>query len=604
MGAPLSYFSGVCILLWLAQYIYAVPVEYDSTWLKLGHYHKNWGEYKSTIDHGSFFIHPEGRTNPAWEFEATRKSIATGVPKIGTHRMDPICAFPARAKYMQHIFGGKLRDVECSEFQIWKENINLSSISVIFSSEYISNPASMFGHTFLKMNLKNTLSMGSDENSLLDYGVSFAAISNPNDGLLYIVKGLLGGYQGVFRIHPFYELVNEYEFSENRDLWEYRIKITRDQAALFLEHLWELYANASVDYYFMDDNCSYLLLELLEVIFPHKELTKEISLFVTPVETIRVIQERLPSEGVIYRPSQRQKFFQEYDKLNPFLQSRIQTTTKGDDDLSHLTIDEKITVIDKSLQFLKLRKSKLALNEQTELRQIETQLLLRRLKIDKTSQQIVMHKPSSFHPGSGHRNRKFELSGITNKAVNSSKVRLRYGYHDLMDPAQGQETYSQINYLDLHLLMAREMTYQLAIAEVFSLAPYRVLEPQYAWMLGGGFQGGLSPHQKHDIYIEGGLGLASMIAHNQFLSYIMPKIKLLRSEIEGNWQGMLASGIIWKPIASYRFKGELIQNLKKRKKISFQFDSFYDLSVSYQIFFKTKLAYNDRELQLGLASYY
>src|SRR5688572_32524952 len=42
---------------------------------------------------------------------------------------------------------------------------------------------------------------------------------------------------------------------------EYPLKLTPDQIAKLVEHVWELFVGNYLDYYFLDENCAYQLLD-------------------------------------------------------------------------------------------------------------------------------------------------------------------------------------------------------------------------------------------------------------------------------------------------------------------------------------------------------
>ncbi len=66
---------------------------------------------------------------------------------------------------------------------------------MVFASGYVNSPASMFGHTFLRID-------SSLENSpLLSFAVNYAALTDPKDGgIAFTVKGMLGGYKGYYSV--------------------------------------------------------------------------------------------------------------------------------------------------------------------------------------------------------------------------------------------------------------------------------------------------------------------------------------------------------------------------------------------------------------------
>ena len=68
-------------------------------------------------------------------------------------------------------------------------------------------------------------------------------------------------------------------------------------------HVWEVQWTAS-DYYFFDENCSYNILFFLEAARPSVNLTDQLSLWVIPSDTIRIVRDQGLVSSVRYRPSQ------------------------------------------------------------------------------------------------------------------------------------------------------------------------------------------------------------------------------------------------------------------------------------------------------------
>ena len=68
-------------------------------------------------------------------------------------------------------------------------------------------------------------------------------------------------------------------------------------------HAWEL-GNASFDYFFFKENCSYHLLALLDYADPALHLTDEFLFWTVPADTVRLIASK-PGlvSGIAYRPS-------------------------------------------------------------------------------------------------------------------------------------------------------------------------------------------------------------------------------------------------------------------------------------------------------------
>jgi hypothetical protein len=66
--------------------------------------------------------------------------------------------------------------------------------------------------------------------------------------------------------------------------------------------VWEL-DKVNFDYYFFDENCSYRLLELIEVARPGLDLTSEFGVFAIPIDTVRAVERAGLIDSVYFRPS-------------------------------------------------------------------------------------------------------------------------------------------------------------------------------------------------------------------------------------------------------------------------------------------------------------
>lgn len=97
--------------------------------------------------------------------------------------------------------------------------------------------------------------------------------------------------------------MQEYRDIENRDIWEYRLNFDAGQIRRLLMHAWEL-GNASFDYFFFKENCSYHLLALLEYADPSLHLTEQFRFWTVPADTVRLLagQPGLVND-IAFRPS-------------------------------------------------------------------------------------------------------------------------------------------------------------------------------------------------------------------------------------------------------------------------------------------------------------
>ena len=307
------------ILIVLASHAFArsgssiETVSASKEWRALLHYQPTFTGVESTIDNPDFFFSKTGKTDPTAELRATVAAFEKGQPRIGTANLHPVCAFPARARLISQNLDSVWPLVKCADFDHWRDNLDLRSISLVFSTAYAGNPASMFGHTFIKLNLNTERGAG---HPLLDYGAEYAANPTDDSPVEYVWKGMTGGYMGIFSIRPYYELVGSYAFSENRDLWEYELELPKEQLEYFLAHFWELFATGNADYYFLDENCSYLLLEVLDAVRPEWQLSRRVDFFVTPHQTVQLVHAQAKGGNWRFVPSQRRVFRHTYENLS------------------------------------------------------------------------------------------------------------------------------------------------------------------------------------------------------------------------------------------------------------------------------------------------
>lgn len=255
----------------------------------------------SEIDGAGFFYSKEGRTDPLKELRATLDAFTKGVPlnKTGLH---PQCAFPERYRYLTVQRGFSIEPVNCPKFEAWRDQFRPNSLTLIFASNFPEAPPSMFGHTFLRINAKQ--SEGMKKIDLLDFGINFAAHIPEDPGLTMAFNGLFGGYEGHFSVAPYYMMVNTYSHIENRDLWEFGLNVSAEELGKLIAHIWEIEQNGFLEYFFLDENCSYQLLTLLEVAKSDWSLTKGLNLYVLPADTIKTIGlQKNAVTSIHYRPS-------------------------------------------------------------------------------------------------------------------------------------------------------------------------------------------------------------------------------------------------------------------------------------------------------------
>ncbi len=422
-----------------------------ASWRDLLHYRPNLitPGYTSQADSSNFFFANDGKFNPKAELRATLRALFKPlfISKPNDH---PQCLFIARKNWLAKQLPAlktALPSVDCPEYKEWINSINPNSVTLAFPAAYINNPGSMFGHTLLRVDPP----AAQKQNYLTSYAITYAANTNETNGLAFAIKGLAGGYPGLFAIVPYYDKVNEYNDLENRDIWEYELDLTPTEANRMLQHMWEL-RKTIFDYYFLDENCSYQLLALLDVARPGLNLAAEFPLDVIPADTVRVIVSKKLVKKTRYRPSllTNLKFqLEEYAGSNlPLILDYVHGKEKtSSSQFTALDETNKIYVLETAYNYLQYLYKSNELNRADYAKRSLTILKVRN-KLN-PSINIPLAKQPLIRPEQGHKSSRIQLS--YGKKINDEFVEFNWrpAYHDLLDNNDGYVDGLQINFIDV-----------------------------------------------------------------------------------------------------------------------------------------------------------
>ena len=179
----------------------------------------------------------------------------------------------------------------------------------------------------------------------LSYALNFGAnVNNDDNSIFFAYRGLAGGYPGVYNMMRYFEKIKEYNRMDNRDMWEYKLNITPQEVDLMLAHVWEL-KDINFDYYFLDENCSFRLLELIELVRPEANLTEQFKYAVIPTNTVRSVVDEGMVESTQFRPSEVSVLRTRINNLSDDLQSLSRVLSEDISVLAvsytHLTLPTK-----------------------------------------------------------------------------------------------------------------------------------------------------------------------------------------------------------------------------------------------------------------------
>ena len=545
----------------------------DPFWISLGHYEAGkLSGWRSYVSDDKFFLAPDGAHHPDAELRATVEALYKPLSLGDKH---PQCVYPARTRWLKAQLNlNDLPKAECAEFTQWFKDVAPHSTVMIFPAAYLNSPSSMFGHTLLRIDQAD---VQHNKTALLSYAINFGAyIEGSDNSILYAWKGLAGGYPGLFALVPYQEKLSEYRSLENRDLWEYRLNLTPEETQRMVEHVWEL-KQIQFDYFFFDENCSYRLLELLQVARPGLQLTTQFALTAIPTDTVKAVKEAGLVESIEYRPSRERELLDRAKALDPEEQQWVLQVSADQGQLQNpsfkaLPKARQALIIDAAYRLERYRANGLERDPARSQRSFE---LLRAIN-QNPAPELQVDKPEL--PENGHESRTWQLGAGSRDDKAFAEYGLRMAYHDLNDNAPGFPLGAQIEILQLKLRQYegnKWQVQQLDLANIRSLTPRNDLLQPWSWQVGGGLERVLGKHGDENLvsHVNGGAGGTWQLADNM-LGFALGTVRI---EHNNDFAAFVApaagfnTGLLWRnPVGnlSLEAKGDYFTNGEIRRSLS------------------------------------
>ncbi|MDY7535530.1 DUF4105 domain-containing protein [Pseudomonas sp. Bout1] len=545
----------------------------DPFWLSLGHYESGKFEgWRSYVSDKKFFLAPDGAHHPDQELKATVEALYAPASLGEKHTQ---CVYPARTRWLKdQLHLTDLPALECKEFKQWFKDVAPHSAVMIFPAAYLNSPSSMFGHTLLRIDQAD---VQSNNTALLSYAINFGAyIEGSDNSILYAWKGLMGGYPGLFALVPYQEKLSEYRSLENRDLWEYRLNLTQVETERMVEHVWEL-KQIQFDYFFFDENCSYRLLELLQVARPSLRLTEQFPLTAIPTDTVKAVKEAGLVEKIDYRPSRERELL---ERAKPLDSDEQQWVLKISDDQKQLqdpafkTIakERQALIIDAAYRLGRYRANGLERDTERSQRSFE---LLRAIN-QNPAPDLNIERPGL--PEDGHESRTWQAGIGTRGDKAFGEYGLRMAYHDLNDNAEGFPLGAQIEILQMKLRQYEGNHWQLQqldLATIRSLTPRNELLQPWSWQVTGGLERVPGKHDDETLvsHVNGGAG-GTWQLRDDMLGFALGTVRVEHNSDFGEAISPAAgfnTGVLWRnPLGnlSLEAKGDFFTNGEVRRSIS------------------------------------
>ena len=462
----------------------------NNEWLKLIHYQKKSDTvFSSNVVEERFFNAKDGKQNPQSELIATITAFyKTDTSKPDEHAQ---CRFISRFNWLkkqlpEHFSG--LPAVHCPLYQEWRKLMPSHKVSLIFPAYHLNSPSSMYGHTLLRIDPPAE----QKSSAWLSMAVNFGAnINNDDNSILYAFKGLSGGYPGIFIVTPYYNKIKEYNRFENRDIWEYPLNLSPEETNKLVLHLWEL-KEINFNYYFFDENCSYRLLELLEVARPGLQLTDQFGLTAIPVDTVRSIEDADLINGIVYRPSQSTNVHSLLSQLTDEQQDFVYELAnnaeliKSESFTKHNQLTRNL-MLDSAYRYLRVKQ-----NDEVRSDKIASNsfALLQAINNDANFESTATSFTESQRPEKGHLSKRLTVTGGEESELGFAELSFRMSFHSLEDPLDGFLEGAQINIGSISVRAFEEevQLQQFDLIDIKSLTPKNQFFQPMSWRVYAGLE--------------------------------------------------------------------------------------------------------------------
>ncbi len=412
----------------------------DPQWLALLHMRRGLtGTYHSEVDAEDFFLSGSDH-DAAAELQATLEALQSR----GVGPGSAWCRFPARAQFLAGHFSLQAPEgLQCAELDNWRAQFHSDEAVLVFPEPYMGNVASIFGHTFLRLDSADKRAHPVLLSKAMSY---YADVASAGNTVSYIAKGLAGGFEGVIEVAPYFRKLRKYSDNEDRDIREYRLALTPAQIRLFIDHAWEVRGH-SFHYFFLTENCSYRLIAMLDVVSPTHRVREVFNWDAMPVDTVTALRDNHLIAAEKYVPSNRKRFYEAVAALTPAQRAQLLALARGevhDDDV------EDLHVLSLAADYSAMRVRTDPAHAGVHGAQVN-RLIRRQADSGQLPPVTVTQLQGSDPTVTGHRQMRAQAGFSHEEGHDFLQLGLRAAYHDFYDPQQAYQPATSLEVLDLRL---------------------------------------------------------------------------------------------------------------------------------------------------------
>ena len=192
-----------------------------------------------------------------------------------------VCRYPARSTFLES--HGRIEPISfdhCNDLMEYLEKVPMDSMHYVFASENLDSVTSMMGHGFL-------VAKGEDESGVTrEHTFSFFAELGGGNPLTLFYQSMVSGMDGQFMVRPYWRDLQRYSEVEEREVWDYELKLSPEELSLLKLALWEL-NGVRPTYLFHSFNCATLTLYAIGI--NDDGMEDYDILFVSPLDIVKGI---------------------------------------------------------------------------------------------------------------------------------------------------------------------------------------------------------------------------------------------------------------------------------------------------------------------------
>ena len=467
----------------------------DPYWKTLLHFSGN----RSEIDDGDFFLSPQGQRSAYAELNATIEAFQSGRM---VQDVRAACYFPGRYEWIREKTGlfPPIEKQPCEDLKTRILPLQVTNISIMFPSEIVTSPISMFGHTFIRLDATRD---GVD----YSYAINFAADIRGDDGVRRAMKGLFGFYKGHYSLMPYSNKRYEYLELESRDIWEFKLNFTDEETRRMLLHAYEL-RHVTTDYLFVSKNCSYNLLWLFESAREGTKLRTAHYREYLPYDVVKMLNRARMIQSVRMEKSRMRRFYDTFQSFNSYerrqfddlIDYRLEPETLLED--GNLSAYGKLSVLSAAIDYTSMDGTKKGKNPASYVPRLLRMIKARKslgIEQDNIVEIEGMGVCKFFH--------KLGVFVQNHKGQQDPGLTFRYLYHDHHDVFDGFPEGANLNVFELSLIHRDdqvELDY-LTLVDIMSLPPDYGMTHPLSWRVKTGVNRFFDEQEQH-AYVKGGVG--------------------------------------------------------------------------------------------------